>query len=334
MRFSALPVAIAALWLAVGSPAAWASPLTGGRPAVPTEAATTMALLPDPLRGVVQGINRVQADLSRRMTGQLQQVRDRGSVAVTAWLCLIAFVYGVLHAAGPGHGKLVVASYFLGRRARIVHGVTLAFGAAMIQAMAALLLVGIPVMALDMTRATALGGLRFLEAGSYGLMVVVGLLLLVRAARGTPCCSHGPGPNRHEASGGHDSHDPHHNGCGCDHREDRHAPGPASNPAGFRLLTLAVGCRPCSGAVLVLLFALANDIVPAGVAAVLAMAVGVALTTSATGLIGIGTRFGLEAVLGAHPRWAALAGRGLALAGALLITLIGGLLFLASLNGL
>lgn len=329
MRFSVLCLSVA-LWLAIGSPAVSASPLAGGRPAVPNEAATAMTLLPDPLRTAVQGINRVQADLSRRMTGQLQQVRDGGSVAVTAWLCLIAFVYGVLHAAGPGHGKLVVASYFLGRRARIVHGVTMAFGAAMIQAMAALLLVGIPVVALDMTRTAALGSLRFLEAGSYGLMMVVGLLLLVRAVRGTPCCSHGPGPNAQEVACSHHHHDHHHDGCG--HHQDGH--GAVSSLAGFRLLTLAVGCRPCAGAVLVLLFALANDIVPAGVAAVLAMAVGVALTTSATGLIGIGTRFGLESVLGAHPRWAALAGRGLALAGALLVTLAGGLLFLASLNGL
>ncbi len=330
------------VWLALGSTGAQAaSPLAGGRAAAPDEAAASLSLLPEPLRGAAQSLNRLQADLSRQMTGRLQEMRDAdggGSLVAGAWLCLIAFVYGVLHAAGPGHGKLVVSSYFLANRAAWWRGVRLSVGAALTQALAAILLVGIPVLLLDMTRASALGSIRYLELVSYGLMTLVGLVLLVRAARGQTGCGHdhsgGPiaghvhGPACGHAHHHHDHHDHHHHN---DHADHTHAA--AADGRGFRLLALAVGCRPCSGAVLVLLFALANDMVAAGLMAVLVMAAGVALTTSAAGFVGIGARRGVERLLSAHPRATDLAERGLAFAGAGLVTLLGGALFLAALGG-
>ncbi len=312
------------LWLSLGSAPLFGNPLSGnslagnpltGRATAPDEAAATMALLPEPLRGMAQRLNRIQADFSRRMTGQLRETRDQeGSVAAGAWLCLIAFVYGVLHAAGPGHGKLVVSSYFLSGGAPVRRGLLLAGGVALTQALAAILLVGVPLLVLDWTRASVLGGVRVLELVSYGLMTAVGLLLLVRAVRGDGC--------------GHAHHGRHGHAC-APHGLPRLAP----DRAGFSLLTLAVGCRPCSGAVLVLLFALANAMVPAGLLAVLAMAGGVALTTAAAGLVGIGARHRLDVALLTHPRAARLAGRGLAVAGALLIVAVGGLLFFPPLAG-
>jgi nickel/cobalt transporter (NicO) family protein len=315
------------LWLALAVPALAASPLAGGRAAAPDEAAASLSLLPEPLRGAAQSLNRLQADLSRRMTGQLQEMRDAdgadgGSLVAGAWLCLIAFVYGVLHAAGPGHGKLVVSSYFLANRAAWRRGVLLSVGAALTQALAAILLVGVPVLLLGMTRASALGQIRYLELASYGLMTLIGLGLLVRAARGQVGCGHDHGLDDHAHHQGHDH--------ACGHH---HAP-PAVERRGFRLLAFAVGCRPCSGAVLVLLFALANDMVPAGLLAVLVMAAGVALTTSAAGFVGIGARRGVERLLLARPRAALLAERGMAFGGAGAVTLLGGLLFLAALGGL
>ena len=47
------------------------------------------------------------------------------------------------------------------------------------------------------------------------------------------------------------------------------------------MTVVAAGLRPCSGAILVLVFALAQGIFAAGVAATLAMSLGTAITTSA-----------------------------------------------------
>ena len=199
------------------------------------------------------------------------------------------------------------------RRARLMRGVLLASAAAFTQALAAILLVGIPVLLLGLTRADTMAGVHYLELGSYLLMAGIGLLLLVRALRGETGCIH-------DDSSMHCRH--HGHGLVGLRREE----------TGFTLMSLAVGARPCSGAVLVLLFALANDIVPAGLLAVLAMAVGVALTTSLSSLIGIGARHGLDRLLLEHPRALAAAHRGLALTGAALIALVGAVLSLSTLN--
>lgn len=311
MRFRFL-TALLIGWLAASAPVL-ASPLAGGRSAVPEETALSVGTLPEPLRGMLRSLNALQTDLNRRMAAQLGDIRDEGSVAAGVWLCLIAFAYGVLHAAGPGHGKLVVTSYFLTRRARLMRGVLLASAAAFTQALAAILLVGVPVLLLGLTRADAMGGVRYLELCSSLLMTGIGLLLVVRAWRGETGCTHDHAsmPCRHHGSG---------------------LVGLRRENTSFTLMSLAVGARPCSGAVLVLLFALANDIVPAGLLAVLAMAVGVALTTSLSSLIGIGARHGLGRLLIGHPQALVVAHRGLALMGAVLITLVGALLSMSALS--
>jgi nickel/cobalt exporter len=75
----------------------------------------------------------------------------------------------------------------------------------------------------------------------------------------------------------------HVHGPGCAHF---HAPDPRTLGAGFSwksaLLTMmAAGSRPCSGAILVLVFALAQGIFSTGVFAVVAMSLGTAITTAA-----------------------------------------------------
>ena len=118
-------------------------------------------------------------------------------------------------------------------------------------------------------------------------------------------------------TGGH--HHPHH-----DHDHHHHRGGTSHR----RLLALAAGFVPWSGAILILTFAIANGILISGLALVLAIAVGMALT-----LAGLG----LASMLLHHQVMVRLAGGGrarrwLGLLGPLLILIIGGLLFLAELS--
>ncbi len=85
----------------------------------------------------------------------------------------------------------------------------------------------------------------------------------------------------------------------------------------------AVGLRPCSGAILVLLFTLANDIYPIGIAATFAMGAGVALTVSAVSLGTLGINRSLTALGGDRPGLAERLRRAGALAGAAVITMFG-----------
>jgi ABC-type nickel/cobalt efflux system permease component RcnA len=85
----------------------------------------------------------------------------------------------------------------------------------------------------------------------------------------------------------------------------------------------AVGLRPCSGAILVLLFSLANDIVLIGILATFAMAVGVAITVTAVSLASLGVHRAATAMGGRTKRIAETGYSAVALGGALLIAVFG-----------
>ena len=93
---------------------------------------------------------------------------------------------------------------------------------------------------------------------------------------------------------------------------------------------LAVGLRPCSGALIVLGFAFLNGLYWGGIASVFAMALGTAITVSAMATLAVtaknaALRFAGDGVLGAGIHHA------IEIGGALLVFLLGALLFSASL---
>jgi ABC-type nickel/cobalt efflux system permease component RcnA len=111
--------------------------------------------------------------------------------------------------------------------------------------------------------------------------------------------------------------------------ERRSLAGAVSKAAG---IVLAVGVRPCSGAVLVLLFALAHGVFLAGVAATFAMAFGTAVTVSALAVLTLYSKRLALAAVGANGRWVETAYSGFAVLGAGLLLLLGAALFWASLG--
>ena len=255
-------------------------------------------------------IKRLQATTQRRLTGIVREIKEGEGLAAAALLIFFSFLYGIFHAAGPGHGKIVISSYLLTHDSRIRNGVLISFASALVQAVSAILLVGLFAVVLSAPRLQVAGHVRTLELVSYALIVVLGLWMLYGAVTGKTC-SHG----------GHD------HAHGHDHGPDTRA-GRASVPA----LILAVGVRPCSGAVIVLLFTLANGLLLYGIASTFAMAVGTGLTVS---LLGIASVYGnrLAGRVGRFSEvWEARLRQGLALAGALFITAIGVLLFAVTLD--
>ena len=50
-----------------------------------------------------------QAEFYRMLSGTIRAAKTDGSAAYT--LLGISFLYGIFHAAGPGHGKAVISSY-------------------------------------------------------------------------------------------------------------------------------------------------------------------------------------------------------------------------------
>ena len=280
-----------------------------GRPEGPPPQAAAdfgaMPALPAPLRAVIGRALAVQSRLNADLRAELQDARRSGSWHPALAIVLTSFLYGVFHAVGPGHGKIVVGSYFLTRRARLLHGFAMSGAAALVQAVSAVLLVSLVAAVLEAGSGQLLAYAANLETASYGVIAVLGLWMAWGVVRPHPCCEHGDHPDHaHHAHSGHGHQTP-----------------PGSELAKVLATGAAVGLRPCSGAILVLLFTLANEIYPIGILATFAMGLGVAITVSAVSLATFGAHRALPS-LGRQ----AVAGRMrqvLAMAGALVITLFG-----------
>ncbi len=117
-----------------------------------------------------------QAEFYRMLSGLIRASKADGSAAYT--LLGISFLYGIFHAAGPGHGKAVISSYLVANDETWRRGIVLSFASAILQAFTAIAVVGIAAAMLGAT-AKAMGNtVRVIEIVSYALIMLIGLRLL------------------------------------------------------------------------------------------------------------------------------------------------------------
>ena len=90
----------------------------------------------------------------------------------------LSFAYGVFHAAGPGHGKAVISAYMVSSGETAKRGIALSFLAAFVQALSAVLIVGIAAVVFHVTAVTMTRATDWFETLSYALVAVVGGWLL------------------------------------------------------------------------------------------------------------------------------------------------------------
>lgn len=334
----------------------------GGGPAVGTAPPAKSFLPPQgqraapeasgPLQGLYAWLTAWQSDINKRLAAAVREIRTGNPVTATLVLAALSFAYGVLHAAGPGHGKAVISSYVLANERTVRRGIALSFLAALIQGLSALIVVCVLVLALKATGLTMKATEAWLETASWALVAVVGAWLLWRQLRGLwarPAHAHGHHHHDGHAHGHHDhdhdhEHNHHHHGHahhGHDHAHDHaccdhaHIPDPRQLEGAWSWrkalpIALAVGVRPCTGAILVLVFAIGQGLLWAGVFATFAMALGTAITVSALAALAVGSR---ELAVrigngGGGERVRLVAGIG----GSALVMLMGVALFIGSLN--
>ncbi len=125
-----------------------------------------------------------QAQLNRELATAVRRIKGADPFSATLTLAFLSFAYGVLHAAGPGHGKAVISSYVLADGRTVRRGILLAFLAAMIQALSALVLVAVLVLVLRSTGMQMRLMEAWLETISWGLVTLVGAWLVYYQLRG------------------------------------------------------------------------------------------------------------------------------------------------------
>jgi ABC-type nickel/cobalt efflux system permease component RcnA len=306
-----------------------------------------------------------QQSLQRTLAVSVRSLKsDPLGGAVT--LALLSFVYGVLHAVGPGHGKTIISSYVVANEETARRGVIISFIAAGLQALTAVILVGVLLIALGATGLQVNAWSNQLETISYAMIALVGLYLLAGQLRGVwrrwqqdpPVTvvadrdTHGLGDRHHHPHDDHHHHH-HHSHEGHEHHQahehhdhyHHHAPGKACDhmvdvrqlagqPSWRKIMAVvfSVGIRPCTGAILVLVFALTQGLFWAGVAATFAMALGTAITVAALATLALGSRELALRLGGANSVWTTAVWTTCAIGGAIIILLFGLIMFAASLG--
>jgi nickel/cobalt exporter len=277
-----------------------------------------------PKTGILGWVQQQQADFYEALVASLDALKQDG----TAFWVLggLSFLYGVFHAAGPGHGKVVIGSYVLANEAQVRRGIWLSFLSAMLQSVVAIGFVLVAALILGMTSLAMNDAAHWIGVLSYGLIVLLGLWLIARKVFGLghshshevaapmPLARHPMAQPPHAlAAGGpaltsftivEDERDAHgrkpgHPHYGHNHGDDdahhghAHVVMPGQTGGGWREqagVVLAVGLRPCSGALIVLAFALSQGLLAAGIVAVLLMGLGTAITTGTLAAIAVGAK--------------------------------------------
>jgi nickel/cobalt exporter len=295
--------------------------------------------------GFIGWILSKQSEFYREISAALRAAKSDGSAVWS--LLAVSFAYGIFHAAGPGHGKAVISSYLVANQETARRGIALSFASALMQAFVAIAIVAVCAWLLNATAKTMCGAERAIEIGSYALIAAFGASLVwtkggsfVRALqaawpapplgsadRSLADHSHHHDHGHHHSEGQvHDEvHDAH---CGHSHGPE---PGKLAGSGGWRrglAAIVTVGIRPCSGAILVLVFALAQGLFWAGIAATLVMGLGTAITVAVIAIIAVSAKDVAQRLSEAREGSGALIMRGIEFGAAGLVMLLGsGLLF-------
>jgi nickel/cobalt transporter (NicO) family protein len=288
--------------------------------------------------GLVGWLLAKQSEFYRQMSATIRAAKSDGSAVWT--LLAISFAYGIFHAAGPGHGKAVISSYLVANRETARRGIVLSFASALMQSLVAVVMVGICALLLNATAKTMCGAERAIEIASYALIAAFGARLVwtkgggfLRALRPPQlvpamavAAQH---HDHHDHDHGHDHHDHvHDEHCGHSHGPD---PSELAGPGGWRRglwAIVAVGLRPCSGAIIVLVFALAQGLFWAGVAATFVMGLGTAITVAGIATLAVAARSVAAQIAHSRSGYGMLAMRGIEVGAAFVVLIFGSLLLL------
>ena len=265
--------------------------------------------------GFLDFIVEKQTAFHTAMKQSLSAIADGDGQSAGLALVVGAFLYGIFHAAGPGHGKVILSTYLLTQPEQMSRSVILAAASAFVQGLVAIFLIYGLFFLFDLVPRESKAMTVWSERLSYGLLGFIGLWLIWRALKGLwPAheaeVHHHHHEHTHDHAHHHDhAHDHSHDHHVHDHHHEHHhhhgevcsscghahvlTPEQTSQATDIKTsigIVLSIGLRPCSGALLVLVFARFAGIPLAGVFAVLAISAGTAITVATIAILAVKMR--------------------------------------------
>jgi nickel/cobalt transporter (NicO) family protein len=195
-----------------------------------------------------------QRALSGKLTGTLRAIKAHPHPSTIAVLLIFAFLYGIIHSLGPGHAKTLFISHGVTRRsphrATWIAGAVFSLthtGTAMLLFTIFKLLLGLKTQEQDMFS-------RNMITISGILIIIAGIIIIVSSMLEK---------RAHSAAGG-----------------------LLRRSTGLVPVAVIAGLAPCPGAFLIMTFSAVIGVLPVGVAAVIAVSLGMAVTVSFAGMAG------------------------------------------------
>lgn len=234
---------------------------------------------------------QMQTLFYQKLTAALDAFSSNSSAGF--WLIGLSFLYGIFHAVGPGHGKAVISSYVVATGDTRRRAVLLSLIASILQAVSAIIIISATAMIFNATATTITKVTDNIEMVSYGLVALLGLGLLFVKGRiffktwqrrkvsksGFACDAIPAGVTSESELLEIDPNAVLHGvNCACVEVSQLAIKGREVTWKEMIATVLSIGVRPCSGALIVLVFAMSRNLYMAGVASVFAMAGGTALT--------------------------------------------------------
>lgn len=291
-----------------------------------------------------------QQNFYRRLSAAIRGLASDSPLKAGWTLVFLSFLYGVFHAAGPGHGKAVISGWVLATENDLKRGILISALSALFQALTAIVIVSALLLFVRSASAMARDVAGFLESASYLMIAGLGLYLMwsgIRPAH-APVVAEPDAARRATAGVSFEivNHLPavpsaslaadhvHGPDCGCGHAHLPQATEVRGDWSWGRAVALAfaVGLRPCTGALLVLIFSWSMGLYWAGIVSTLAMGLGVFITISLVASLAVFAKSAALRYAGLGNRMLDRAVRALRLVAGLGIAGLGGLMFWASLG--
>lgn len=256
---------------------------------------------------VANAMAPVQKTLNESLAAITRSLEGSRSLGGLLFVVLISLAYGMFHAAGPGHGKTIVSSYFLANNAKLRHSVVVGYLIAAVHSLAALSVVLVLYYLIRGLFSSHIEQANhWIQLGTFAAIAVIGGFMLVGRIRGSE--------HHHHA-----------------HSKDGETP-PVITLRSLVGIAVPAGVIPCPGAVAVILFALSLHMIAVSVLSVVSISVGMGITISVTGAIVILAKQGaLKAVARGHKERDSRLRRVVEIGGAGLLFLFGLVFFLAQL---
>jgi ABC-type nickel/cobalt efflux system permease component RcnA len=204
--------------------------------------------------------------LSLKLNTLLFDIKEHNSLSLMLVLLAVSFAYGFIHASGPGHGKMLVASYFGSNDKSYKKAIFIAFGIAIVHTFSALILtifayfVLNSIFSLALSNATAmitrLSGVAIISIGIYFLHTKIKHYRMQHKIKWSLAPQ---------------------SSCSC-------ASCKSANSTDW-MLVLSAGIVPCPGTVTVFLFSISLGLFYIGFLSAVAMSLGMGLVIAMTAIL-------------------------------------------------